>query len=163
MPPYLTSVSIKWSKEVAMLHDISIPRFLAAGSECPYQEAELHIFSDASESAYGAAACLRTVDTSATIRTILLMAKTRVAPLKTVTLARLELMSALLAARLYAYIIKNCDLGIGEATFWSDSQITPCWINKDPATWQAILSHCRLALPAVVYVRYPFLYRCYKY
>ncbi|KAL1468658.1 hypothetical protein MTO96_041345 [Rhipicephalus appendiculatus] len=139
MPSNLTSVWIKWSKEVDMLHEISIPRFLAAGSEGPYQEAELHIFSDASESAYGAAAYLRTVDTSRTIRTILLMAKTRVAPLKTVTLARLELMSALLAARLYAYIIKNCDLGIGEGTFWSDSQITLCWINKDPATWKAFV------------------------
>ncbi|KAL1474699.1 hypothetical protein MTO96_037796 [Rhipicephalus appendiculatus] len=65
--------------------------------------------------AYGAAACLRTVDSNGTVLTILLMAKTRVAPLKTVTLANLELMSALLAGRLYAYIIMNCDLGIGKA------------------------------------------------
>ncbi|KAL1444125.1 hypothetical protein MTO96_045661 [Rhipicephalus appendiculatus] len=135
MPPNLTAGWIKCSKQVAMLHDISIPRFSAAGSEGSYQEAELHIFSDASESAYGAAAYLRTVDSCGTVRTILLMAKNRVAPLKTVTLVRPELMSALLAARLYAYIIKNCDLGIGEATFWSDSQITLSWIENDPVWW----------------------------
>ncbi|KAL1418525.1 hypothetical protein MTO96_025857 [Rhipicephalus appendiculatus] len=139
MPPNLTAVWIKWSKEVAMLQDISIPRFLAAGSEGPYQKAELHIFSGASESAYEAAAYLRTVDSCGTVRAILLIAKTRVAPLNTVTMARRESLSALLAARLYAYIIKNCGLGIGGATFWSDSQIMLCCINKDPVTWKAFV------------------------
>ncbi|XP_075738883.1 uncharacterized protein LOC142784399 [Rhipicephalus microplus] len=118
MPMKLSAVGKKLSKEVAMLHEISIPRFIEAGSEGAYQEAELHIISDASGSAYGAVAYLRTVDSSGTVHTILLMAKTRVAPLKTITLARLELFSALLAAHLYAYIIKNCNLGIGEVTFW---------------------------------------------
>ncbi|XP_077536023.1 uncharacterized protein LOC144148349 [Haemaphysalis longicornis] len=48
LPPNLSSVWLKWSKEVAMLQDLRIPRFLAAGGEGPYQKSDLHIFSDAS-------------------------------------------------------------------------------------------------------------------
>lgn len=122
-----------------MLQDLRIPRFLAAGGEGPYQKSDLHIFSDASESAYGAVAYLRTVDASGAVTTILLFAETRVAPLKKVTLARSELMSALLASRMYEYFVKYCYLGIVDTTFWSDSQITLCWISKYPTSWKAFV------------------------
>lgn len=75
-----------------MLQDIWIPRFLASGGQGPYQNSGLHNFSDASGTAYRAVAYLRKVDASSAVSTILLFAKTRVAPLA------LELSSVLLAS-----------------------------------------------------------------
>ncbi|XP_077536014.1 uncharacterized protein LOC144148339 [Haemaphysalis longicornis] len=139
LPYRLRSIWPKWAEEVALLHDVVIPRFLGAGRDGQNRTSNLHVFADASESAYGAVVYLTIHDASGSARTVLLFAKTRVAPLKTVTLARLELMSAIIAARIYSYITKNCELDIEEVTFWSDSQIALCWIRKDPSTWKTFV------------------------
>lgn len=54
------------------------------------------------------------------------------------TLARLELMSALLAARICPYLPRNCDLDFKKVTVWSDSQITLWWIRKGRTTWRTV-------------------------
>ncbi|KRZ09670.1 hypothetical protein T4C_14062, partial [Trichinella pseudospiralis] len=60
---------------------------------------ELHVYGDASKWAYGAVAYLKVISKDkTTVRFI--MSKWRVAPLKTITLPRLELMAALIAAKL---------------------------------------------------------------
>lgn len=75
-----------------MLQDIRIPRFLASGGEGPHENSDLHIFSDASKTAYGAIAYLCKVDASGAVTSILLFAFTGV------TLLGLALISALRAS-----------------------------------------------------------------
>ncbi|GFY05440.1 integrase catalytic domain-containing protein [Trichonephila clavipes] len=65
---------------------------------------ELHGFSDSSEKAYGAALYLRCINTSGEISVRLLCSKSKVAPLKSITIPRLEL--------------------------WTDSSIVLAWIKK---------------------------------
>ncbi|XP_037505893.1 uncharacterized protein LOC119382253 [Rhipicephalus sanguineus] len=105
----------------------------------PIFETYLHIFADASESAYGAVAYASMFDSKGEACSAILFAKTRVAPIKTITLARLELMSALLAARIYRYLSSNSDLHFKKVTIWSDSQITLCWIRKEPTAWKTFV------------------------
>ncbi|XP_053406534.1 uncharacterized protein LOC123530253 [Mercenaria mercenaria] len=81
-----------------------------------------HIFVDASIKSYGAVAYF-----SNEKQTRILMAKNRVAPLKTLTLPQLELMAALIGARLASHLQKS--LQTPNVTFWSDSQIVLHWLT----------------------------------
>lgn len=85
----------KWCKDLENLGDVKIQRCL-----CPHGEenVEIHTFVDASSEAYGAVSSLKSVSNTVTsVR--LVAAKTRLAPLKSTSIPRLELMSAVLGLR----------------------------------------------------------------
>jgi len=86
-------------------------------------ESTLHVFVDASQRAYGASTyiCKGTHST-------IVMAKNRVAPLKGITLPKLELMAAVIGTRIATQLIRN--LEINRVIFWSDSQIVLHWISS---------------------------------
>ncbi|CAG2241823.1 unnamed protein product [Mytilus edulis] len=83
----------------------------------------LHIFVDASTKAYGAVGYICNGE-----ETALVMAKSRVAPLKELTLPQLELMAAVIGARLAKHL--QSTLECENITFWSDSQIVLHWLKS---------------------------------
>ncbi len=83
------------------------------------------IFVDASTKAYGATGYI--VQGS---HTSLVMSKTRVAPIKKLTLPQLELMAALIGARIASHITSSLNNSFN-VTLWSDSQIVLHWITGD--------------------------------
>lgn len=112
LPDHLLNDWNKWCEELTCLREIKVPRTYDAGAEGKSVRRTLHIFADASPKAYGAAVYLcREAETGAH-RSTLVLAKCRVAPLKTIPLARLELMAALLASRLYQFVWSNLDFAI---------------------------------------------------
>ena len=90
---------------------------------------ELHIFCDASEVAYGAVACIKFKFKTEKDHCTFLMSKTRLAPIKTVSLPRLELNAAVIGVRLYKVIIKEIDLPINEIFFLTDSMLVLQYIR----------------------------------
>ena len=69
----------------------------------------------------------------------LLSSKTRVAPIKQQTIPRLELLGALISARLVSTLLKSLPREI-KPTFWVDSTAVPCWIRHDKPWKQYIQS-----------------------
>ncbi|GFY01816.1 uncharacterized protein TNCV_1468061 [Trichonephila clavipes] len=97
VPPDITLEWEQLSKDVQFVKDIKIPRFLFVDSD---NQLHLFGFSDASEKAYAAAIYCRSVSDTGKINVQLIIAKTRVVPLKPVSLPRLELCGALLLVKL---------------------------------------------------------------
>ncbi|XP_072384454.1 uncharacterized protein [Diabrotica undecimpunctata] len=93
---------------------------------------QIHGFCDASEKDYGACLYCRSVDAEENIFVRLICAKSRVAPISSISLPRLELCDALLLARLYATLQHFLLLEINGTYFWPDSIITLHWINTQP-------------------------------
>ncbi|GBM79525.1 hypothetical protein AVEN_209498-1 [Araneus ventricosus] len=80
----------------------------------------MHCFSDASKTAYGTILYLRFVTRNNEIETSFICSKSRVAPLKSLTLPRLELTAALLSARL-AKQVSSCLKFDANIYYWTDS------------------------------------------
>ena len=91
---------------------------------------QIHGFRDSSEAAYAATVYLR-IETIKGISTQLIMSKTRVAPLTKLTIPRLELLAALILARLVQRIGEALQpiARIDEVFCWTDSMTTLHWIK----------------------------------
>ena len=118
--PNILEVWEKWREELPLVHDHLIPR-------CYYprntkvKAVQLHRSCDASESAYAAVAYLRIVDIKDSVTTSLVIAKTKVAPIKRLTIPRLELCGAVLLARLISYVGNILQIPTGDIYAWTDS------------------------------------------
>ena len=71
----------------------------------------------------GAAIYLRQVDSKGKVCTALLLSQSKVAPLQTTSIPRLELCAAVLAAQAVATIIKEIDMEIDGIAFYTDSKV----------------------------------------
>lgn len=97
------------------IDQLRIPRCYFPGYDPEsFKTLELHVFVDASEQAFAAVAYFRIID-QGQIRVTLVSSKTKVAPLRTLSIPRLELMAALLGARLRKTIEENHSLKIHQS------------------------------------------------
>ena len=94
-------------------------------------EWQLHIFCDASEAAFGCVAYIRFSYKGGGHSCSFVMSKSRLAPIKRITLPRLELNAARAGARLAKLVVHEIDLPIGRICYWSDSTITLQYIYND--------------------------------
>ena len=96
---------------------------------------ELHHFADASSVAYGVVCYLKTIDRKENIKCSFVFGKGHLAP-RGLTIPKLELEAAVLAARLDKFLRMELSLKIDKSVFWSDSMATlHCIYNskrKDP-------------------------------
>ncbi|XP_063915021.1 uncharacterized protein LOC135131281 [Zophobas morio] len=130
----------KYSEELLLLTRLEIPRHLNSDS---YSALPLHGFCDASESGFSGAAYFRYEMADGQIITKLVCAKTKVAPLKRVTLPRLELCGALLLAKLISRVCKtyqNC-FKFQKIFAWSDSTVALSWIKSSPHRWKCFVAN----------------------
>ena len=116
--------------EFEAISEISIPRCYFDLQECGIVSQELHGFSDASIRGYAAVVYLRTEYEGGKVRLCLVSSKTRVAPLKTQTIPRLELLGATILSRLVSHIRKTPNLD-HPSHCWTDSLTVLCWLKNN--------------------------------
>ncbi|UYV73534.1 hypothetical protein LAZ67_10004015 [Cordylochernes scorpioides] len=118
---------MKWYSELDTLADIKIPRRVGHGIRAHWS---IHIFCDASQSAYAAAAFLRCPENKG-VSVQLLMAKSRLGPLKKTTIPRMELLACMLGVRLSRYITESLNLAAEPVYYWTDSTTALSWIKTN--------------------------------
>lgn len=100
----------RWKEFYAALQHLSrfrIPRWIGTNS---LVRSALHGFADTSAKAFGCVVYVRTVKEDGKITVTLLLAKSKVAPIKAVTIPRLELQAAVMLSKLMKHIKQVCEL-----------------------------------------------------
>ncbi|XP_062707477.1 uncharacterized protein LOC134288004 [Aedes albopictus] len=121
----------QWLRILPKLKDVNIPRcYRLLTTVGPDTLIQLHTFVDASELSYAAVVYLR-FQQGNTVECAIVGAKSRVAPLKFISIPRLELQSAVLGARLANTITEALSFKINERFFWTDARDVLCWLRSD--------------------------------
>lgn len=133
----------KWEKfrtQLKLLENIEICREIITFDAVHY---DLIGFCDASMKGYCGVVYLRITSKKAAINTYLVCAKSKVAPLKQITIPRLELCAAVLLAKLMEFVLQNFE---GKIQFrkmfaFTDSSVALHWIRSSPHNWQTFVSN----------------------
>ncbi|XP_063924137.1 uncharacterized protein LOC135138171 isoform X1 [Zophobas morio] len=139
IPSETMTIWLQLLKELPILNSCLTQRSVI--DKYPYCLIEIHGFCDASQRAYGASHYVRTIAADGTISCNLLCSKSRVAPLRTITIPRLELCAALLLSRLTNTVIKNLRLSINSVFYWTDSTIVLAWLATSPSTLNTFVAN----------------------
>ncbi|XP_011868239.1 PREDICTED: uncharacterized protein LOC105562204, partial [Vollenhovia emeryi] len=126
------SIHTEWSeftRQLGSLHRVSFDRKLLVENR---KNIEIHGFCDASDFGYGACLYIRSTGRGSGIISKLLCAKSRVAPVKPVTIPHLELCGALLLARLHREVSHALNFVPDRTIFWCDSTIVIHWLKTSP-------------------------------
>lgn len=131
----------QWNDFISQLPDlqkIKIPRWLGMKK---IWKSELHAFSDASSVAYAAVVYIKTVRADGSVAINLVQSKTKVAPLKTLTIPRLELCGAYILAKLADVVIRQFSKQLENCYFWTDSEIVLWWLQKSPSQLKTFVAN----------------------
>lgn len=112
----------EWKSSLSGLTGVSISRCYKPPNFGSVSKSEIHHFCDASTNGYGSVSYLRLVNSVGQVHCSLLMSKARVAPLKPVTIPRLELQAAVTSSLVSNMIKSELKVEVSE-TFWTDSQV----------------------------------------
>lgn len=128
----------RFQPELACLNSLEITRHVIFVNP---ELIEIHCFSDASEKAYASCIYLRSINAAGLITVQLLCAKTKVAPLKSLTIPRLKLCAAYLSAKLFHVVREALQLKFKNVFMWCDSTIVLGWLKIPPNLLKVFVSH----------------------
>lgn len=127
LPETLQKNFQKWYNELKELSEFKIKRRIGYGNK---ENWSIHIYCDASQSAYATVIFLRCEeDNRVSVR--FLGAKSRLAPKRTLTIPRLELLACVLGGRLAKYIVEALEIPTVQAYYWTDSSTALAWIRRN--------------------------------
>ena len=145
--PLSEEINQQWQATTSQIKKsgaVEIPRCVLKNSpEDKIVSTELHGFSYASKDAYGAVVYMRVERESGKVDCNIIASKSRVVPLKGETIPRLELLSALILARLMNTVkvaLKEV-VEINRTLYWLDSQIALWWIFGTDKEFNQFVQH----------------------
>lgn len=141
IPAYLLQDWNRWRKDICLLAKLKVPRCYKPDDFGKIKVVELHSFSDASEVGYGQCSYLRLVDGDSRIYCSLVMAKSRVAPLKPITIPRLELTAALVNAKVGSSLGKELDYDQINEVYWTDSRVVLGYIFNNARRFHVFVAN----------------------
>ncbi|XP_039438455.1 uncharacterized protein LOC120419726 [Culex pipiens pallens] len=144
IPDKLRERWMRWIELFEHLCEVRIPRcYFPKYSVDDIVSLQLHVFCDASEEAYSCVAYFRAVFWDGVIQVALVGGKAKVAPLKALSIPRLELSGGVLGVRLRKSITNGHSLKVEKTVMWTDSKTVLAWINSDHRNYRQFVA-CRV-------------------
>ncbi len=130
----------KWLSHLPLLSQLRIPRCLHNIPNGAPNEEELHVFCDASDTAYAAVAYW--VTTRGSVRSSrLAVARAKVAPLHQLSIPRLELLATQLALDVVELMVQALPLSMTSVWLWTDSTNVLCWLRAPSKSLHTFVGH----------------------
>ncbi|XP_078364035.1 uncharacterized protein LOC144648306 [Oculina patagonica] len=120
-----------WRDALPDLEKVHVRRCYHPREFGPITRAEIHAFSDASQRAIGVAVYLRLFNARQEVAVSLVFGQAKVAPINPVSIPRLELCGAVLAAQAVDKVAKELDMAVSEVVFYTDSQVVLGYIRNE--------------------------------
>ena len=117
----------QWMEDFQNMPPIDIPSCLVPIVDGPH---ELHTLTDASLSAVSSVVYLRIISTDGTIATHYVICKSKVAPIKQMSIPKLELEAAILGGKLAGFCETEMTIDVKTKKFWTDSTAVFSWIKS---------------------------------
>jgi hypothetical protein len=137
----LADVLTRWLQYTTSLKDLPNAVFPRAVRKGPAASIQLHLFTDASELAYGCCIYMRSISYDEQISVHLLCGKNRMAHLgQGRTIAEMELMGILCGAKMLERVVTTLDR-VDKIYLWTDSRVCLHWISKPARQWKSFVAH----------------------
>ncbi|GBM39265.1 hypothetical protein AVEN_140316-1 [Araneus ventricosus] len=120
---------LNWIEELSSLNNLLISRCFSPATSGQHG-ISIHTFCDVSQFAY-AAAVLVHIEYADVVHVNLLAAKSRVSPVKTITILRLEFLAAMVGARLWRSVLRALQWDNVKQNYWTDSTTVLGWIQRE--------------------------------
>lgn len=138
IPSELATNWLKYKGQLFELSELTIPRQVVCKDPSTI---DLHGFCDASNIGYGACIYIVSQGNDHNTSSHLLCAKARVAPLKPVTIPRLELCGAQLLSKLLSHCLRALTIKPTNIYLWSDSTVVLGWLKIPPNLLKPFVSN----------------------
>ncbi|XP_072376467.1 uncharacterized protein [Diabrotica undecimpunctata] len=138
IPPELNNSWTKLYNQLPYLNKLHVPRpVLGSG----HKITSIHCFCDASMHAYASCIYVCSIDPESKYHSHILCSKTKVAPIKSITIPKLELCAALLGSQLIDKVTKSLSILNMPIYMWSDSKIVLSWLKLEPNQLQVFVAN----------------------
>ena len=132
----------KWKGELQLLEVLEKNKCFKPSNFDKMIDWSLHHFSDASQEGYGQVSYLRLVDQKGMIHFGFGMAKSRVAPIKFVSILRLKLAAAAFSIKVSVMLQKELKIHSKiKEYFWTDSQVVLSYINNNSKRFNIFMTN----------------------
>lgn len=141
IPAILKQRWINWLADLKGLSMFQVSRCLKLYGFGSPTHGQLHHFADASDGGYRTVTYLRLQNIQSDVHVCFLLGKARVAPLKPVTIPRLELTAPVLAIRVDKMVKAELQLDLQDSCFWTDSNTVLKYINNENRRFQTFVAN----------------------
>lgn len=131
----------KWILSLPQLEKFGVDRCVKSKQFGAPVFAQLHHFADASEDAYGTTSYLLLRFSTGEAQSTLILAKARVAPLKSPTIPRMELTAATVATKMDKLLRKELELELQQSIFWIDSTAVLKYLNSESTRFKTFVAN----------------------
>ncbi|KAL7852949.1 hypothetical protein SRHO_G00187340 [Serrasalmus rhombeus] len=141
IPEDLANRWCAWLSDLSQFASFSVKRCIKPEGFGPVVSAQLHHFSDASEKGDGVVSYIRIENSHGQVHCSFLLGKSRVTPLKPVTVPCLELTVATIAVKMDKLMKRKLRMDLKDSVLWTDSTTVLRYIDNDGARFKTFVAN----------------------